>query len=223
MLNQTADADWNERLKDIFESESFANLSRFLETEIQQRNLILPPRHQIFEAFNQTPFSLVKVVIIGQDPYHGLNQAHGLSFSVNEGIAIPPSLKNIFKAIQHDYPSYKTPVSGNLSSWARQGVLLLNSVLTVREKEAGSHQKKGWENFTDEAIRVLDKEKENLVFMLWGNYAKQKANLINANKHLILTAPHPSPLSAHHGFISCKHFVKTNDYLLAQNIQPIVW
>jgi uracil-DNA glycosylase len=223
MLNQTADKDWNVVLKDAFVQESYVQLMAFLENEYQRGVSIFPPIPQIFACFEHTPFQNVKVVIIGQDPYHGLNQAHGLCFSVNEGVKIPPSLKNIFKALQYDIPGYQIPKSGNLSAWAKQGVLLLNTVLTVRENQAGSHQKKGWEPFTHAVIEALSKQKEHIVFLLWGNAAIQKKEIIDARKHLILEAPHPSPLSAHKGFITCKHFSKTNEYLQAQQIKIIEW
>ena len=171
MLNQTADTDWNNILKDAFAQESYEQLRAFLEEEYQRKIPVLPPISQVFACFEHTPFHQVKVVIIGQDPYHGLNQAHGLSFSVNEGVKIPPSLKNIFKSLQYDMPDYQIPKHGNLNHWAKQGVLLLNTVLTVRENQAGSHQNKGWEQFTNIVIEQLSQQKEHIVFFLWGNAA----------------------------------------------------
>jgi uracil-DNA glycosylase len=223
MLNQTADTDWNNILKDAFAQESYEHLIAFLEEENQRKIPVLPPFSQVFACFEHTPFHQVKVVIIGQDPYHGLNQAHGLSFSVNEGVKIPPSLKNIFKALQYDMPDYQIPKHGNLNHWAKQGVLLLNTVLTVRENQAGSHQNKGWEQFTNIVIEQLSRQKDHIVFLLWGNAAKLKKELIDANKHLILEAPHPSPLSAHKGFLTCKHFSQTNHYLQAHKLKAIDW
>ncbi len=223
MLNQTADTDWNNILKDAFAQESYAQLMAFLEGEYQGKIPILPPISEVFACFELTPFQQVKLVIIGQDPYHGSNQAHGLCFSVHTGVKTPPSLRNIFKALAYDFPGYQTPNHGNLTHWAKQGVLLLNSVLTVRENMAGSHQNKGWELFTDTVIEQISKQKEHVVFLLWGNAAIKKKDLINSSKHLLLEAPHPSPLSAHKGFINCKHFSKANEYLLANEQQAIVW
>ncbi len=211
---------WLQALKEEFDKEYFNKLKGFLEEERAQYRLF-PPGSLIFNAFNLTPFDAVKVVILGQDPYHGLGQAHGLSFSVPDGVKVPPSLVNIFKEIHADLglPIAKT---GNLTKWAEQGVLLLNATLTVRENQAGSHQNKGWESFTDAVIKTLSDQKSGLVFLLWGNYAKNKVPLIDASKHLILTAPHPSPL-ARGGFFNCKHFSKTNAYLKAQGKEPIDW
>lgn len=211
---------WLEALKEEFEKEYFAKLKVFLLNE-RQKGRVFPPGSLIFNAFNLTPFNEVKVVVLGQDPYHGLGQAHGLSFSVPDGVKAPPSLVNIFKEINSDL-GLPMPRGGNLTSWARQGVLLLNATLTVRENQAGSHQNKGWEIFTDNVIRKLSEKKEGLVFLLWGNYAKNKIPLIDANRHLILTAPHPSPL-ARGGFFGCKHFSKTNEYLKAHGKKEIDW
>lgn len=183
---------------------------------------MFPPGNKIFSAFNHTPFDKVKVVILGQDPYHGEGQAHGLSFSVPEGIAKPPSLVNIFKEINADL-GLPIPTTGNLEKWADQGVLLLNATLTVRANLAGSHQKKGWENFTDAAIKKLSKKRENLVFILWGRFAQNKEVLIDAGKHCILKSAHPSPLSAYNGFFGCRHFSKTNEYLRSKGIGEIDW
>lgn len=212
---------WAKYLKDEFEKEYFKELTAFVKDEYRSHT-IYPPGPLIFNAFNLTPFDQVKVVIIGQDPYHGPNQAHGLAFSVMDGIVPPPSLKNIFKEIKTDL-GYDIPNTGNLTKWARQGVFLMNSVLTVRRGQPGSHAKKGWETFTDSVIKSLSDHKQNLVFLLWGKYAITKENLINNKKHLILTAPHPSPFSADRGFFGCKHFSSANDYLSEHNISIINW
>lgn len=192
----------------------------------QQRTLgqvIYPPESMVFNAFKFTPFDHLKVVIIGQDPYHGPNQAHGLSFSVPKGVAIPPSLRNIYKELQQEYSDFVVPTHGCLESWAEQGVLLLNTVLTVVANEANSHRKLGWEQFTDQVIRAISSHAEGVVFLLWGSHAIKKAQLVDKNKHLILTAPHPSPLSAHRGFLGCGHFVKANELLVEQGKAPICW
>lgn len=212
---------WKESLKDEFDKEYFVNLTNFVRLEYQTK-LIFPPAKLIFNAFEHTPFNKVKVVILGQDPYHNIGQAHGLAFSVNEGIQQPPSLVNIFKEIETDL-NIPRPISGNLIRWANQGVLLLNATLTVEAHKAGSHQKKGWEIFTDATIRKLSEERTDLVFLLWGAYAQKKEELIDNNKHLILKTVHPSPLSAHRGFFGCKHFSKTNEFLKSKNIDPILW
>ena len=212
---------WKEKLTDSFQSESFSNLKKFL-IEEKKNHLIYPPGKKIFSAFNLCPFEKVNVVIIGQDPYHGPNQANGLCFSVSDGIKPPPSLQNIFKEMKHDL-GLEIPRSGNLEHWANQGVLMLNATLTVRAKQAGSHQKKGWEKFTDNAIRKLSNETENLIFLLWGRFAQNKAQLIDDKKHHILTAAHPSPFSAHSGFFGCKHFSKTNEILKSLGKNPIKW
>lgn len=212
---------WKESLKDEFDKEYFVNLTNFVRLEYQTK-LIFPPAKLIFNAFEHTPFNKVKVVILGQDPYHNIGQAHGLAFSVNEGIQQPPSLVNIFKEIETDL-NIPRPISGNLIRWADQGVLLLNATLTVEAHKAGSHQKKGWEIFTDATIRKLSEERTDLVFLLWGAYAQKKEELIDNNKHLILKTVHPSPLSAHRGFFGCKHFSKTNEFLKSKNIDPILW
>ena len=211
---------WLNAVNDEFEKDYFTKLKDFLIQE-KQKGRVFPPGGQIFEAFNLTPFDKVKVVILGQDPYHGAGQAHGLSFSVPDGVKAPPSLVNIFKEIKDDI-GIPIPNKGNLTNWAKQGVLLLNATLSVRENQAGSHQNKGWEIFTDMVIKTLSDKKEHLVFLLWGNYAKQKTALIDVNKHLVLTAPHPSPL-ARGGFFGCNHFSKTNAYLKQYNIPEIDW
>jgi uracil-DNA glycosylase len=212
---------WKIILKDEFQKEYFSTLKLFL-IEEKKTHTIYPQSVAIFNAFNLCPFNTLKVVIIGQDPYHGEGQAHGLSFSVPEGIKPPPSLKNIFKELNTDV-NFKIPTHGNLSIWAKQGVLLLNATLTVRKKQAGSHQKRGWEKFTNSVIQKVSEEKEGIVFLLWGRFAQDKAKLIDENKHYILTAPHPSPFSAYSGFFGCKHFSKTNNLLKKQSTQPINW
>jgi len=212
---------WKAVLQEYFETKEFENLTDFVKSEYQTKT-IFPPIGEIFAAFWQTPFSQVKVIILGQDPYHGANQAHGLSFSVQSG-RIPPSLGNIYKEIQNEFNIKKDFTNGNLEIWAKQGVFLLNSVLTVENAKPASHQNKGWEKFTDYTIAKLSEEKENLVFMLWGNFAKSKKKLINSQKHLILEASHPSPFSAYNGFFGCNHFVLCNDYLESKNLEKINW
>ena len=204
-----------------FEKDYFRTLTDFVKSEYSQYQ-IFPPGKLIFNAFNLCPFDKVKVVIIGQDPYHGPGQAHGLCFSVNDGVPFPPSLVNIFKEIKADIGT-DAPATGNLTRWAEQGVLLLNATLTVRAHQAGSHQNRGWETFTDAAIRALAEEKENLIFILWGSYAQKKGAFIDRNKHLVLTSAHPSPLSAYNGFFGNKHFSRTNDYLKAHGETEIAW
>lgn len=212
---------WKEKLKSEFEKPYFKTLTDFIKTEYNSQQ-IFPPAKLIFNAFNKCPFTNVKVVIIGQDPYHNITQANGLSFSVNDGVRIPPSLLNIYKEIKEDLGK-SIPNSGNLERWSEQGLLLLNATLTVRAHTAASHQGKGWEKFTDAVISRLSDECENIVFMLWGNYAQQKGRNIDANKHLVLMSPHPSPLSAHRGFFGNKHFSKSNEYLIQHNKKPIDW
>jgi len=212
---------WKEALKDEFGKDYFGKLTDFVKTEYSSKQ-IFPAGSQIFNAFDQCPFDKVKVVIIGQDPYHGPGQAHGLCFSVNDGVAFPPSLLNIFKEIERDL-GIPYPQSGNLTRWAQQGVLLLNATLTVEAHKAGSHQGKGWETFTDAAIRKLATEKQNIVFMLWGSYAQQKGAMIDASKHLVLKSVHPSPLSAYRGFIGCGHFSQANQFLEAKGLDKIHW
>lgn len=212
---------WQEVLQPEFDKPYFENLVGFVKQEYASRT-IFPPAGQIFSAFNTCPFNDVKVVILGQDPYHGPGQAHGLCFSVNDGIPFPPSLQNIFKEISSDL-GLQIPSSGNLTRWAEQGVLLLNATLTVRASQAGSHQGKGWEEFTDSVIKIISEKAENVVFILWGSYAIKKKALIDASKHCILTAPHPSPLSSYRGFFGCKHFSKTNEYLQSVGKTPIAW
>lgn len=212
---------WKNLLIEDFNSSSFMDLRSFLKSE-KESQTIFPAGADIFSAFNSTPFDKVKVVIIGQDPYHGEGQAHGLSFSVPKGIKLPPSLKNIFKELKNDL-GFDIPDHGNLTSWAEQGVLLLNATLTVRKGVPGSHQGRGWEAFTDAVISKLSGRRENLVFLLWGRFAQEKSVLIDGTKHLILKAAHPSPFSAHSGFFNCRHFSKTNSYLLNNGIEPVNW
>lgn len=212
---------WYEPLAAEFQASYFAQLRDFLVTE-RSRNTIYPPARSIFAAFNATPFAAVRVVILGQDPYHGPGQAHGLSFSVPAGIPPPPSLVNLFAELERDL-GLPRPTHGDLSTWAHQGVLLLNASLTVRAGEAGSHQGKGWERFTDAAITALSAHHHGLIFLLWGRFAQQKAALIESDRHYILQAPHPSPLSAHRGFIGCGHFSQVNELLAAQGKPPIDW
>jgi uracil-DNA glycosylase len=215
------ESSWKELLKDEFEKPYFKTLTDFVRSEYATRK-IFPPARQIFSAFNHCPVPQTKIVIIGQDPYHGYGQAHGLCFSVNDGIALPPSLINIYAEIEQDTGS-KMPQSGNLERWAQQGVLLLNATLTVRAALANSHQGQGWERLTDAAIAKLSEVRENVVFMLWGNYAQQKEKIIDPGKHLILKTVHPSPLSAYRGFFGCKHFSKANNYLKTNGIEEIKW
>lgn len=212
---------WYEVLKNEFEQAYFIEIKNFL-IEEKRRHIVFPPSPLIFNAFNLTPFDNVKVVILGQDPYHNDGQAHGLAFSVPDGIQKPPSLQNIFKELNQDL-NIPIPTNGNLEKWTKEGVLLLNASLTVRAHEAASHAKIGWQRFTDAAIKALSDKKQNLVFILWGNYAIAKENLIDHNKHLILKTVHPSPLSASRGFFGCHHFSKTNEYLINHNIKPIDW
>lgn len=220
-VNPSIDPSWKAELSDEFNAEYFTKLKEFLVTE-KQTQRVFPQGNKMFSAFNHTPFNKVKVVILGQDPYHGEGQAHGLCFSVPDGIAKPPSLVNIFKEIHADL-GLPIPTTGNLEKWADQGVLLLNATLTVRANLAGSHQKRGWENFTDAAIKKLSDKRENLVFILWGRFAQNKEVLIDAGKHCILKSAHPSPLSAYNGFFGCKHFSKTNEYLRSKGIGEIDW
>jgi uracil-DNA glycosylase len=213
---------WKRRLAGFLEAPGMQALSAFLRAEKAAGKAIYPPGSQIFAALDTTPFDEVKVVILGQDPYHGPGQAHGLCFSVAPGVAVPPSLLNIFKEISRDL-DLPRPQHGCLSSWARQGVLLLNAVLTVEHGQAGSHQGKGWEELTDACIEALNREREGLVFLLWGSHAQAKGRLIDSRRHLVLKAPHPSPLSAHRGFLGCGHFSRCNRYLEENDRLPIDW
>src|SRR5690606_27608155 len=211
-MEKLYDESWAPVIKPLFRQEYMKRLSAFVQEE-RRRYEVYPPQELVFNAFRLTPFSEVKVVILGQDPYHNVGQAHGLSFSVPEGIAFPPSLKNIFAELSTDIEGFQIPSSGDLTKWAKQGVLLLNATLTVRAHQAASHQKQGWERFTDEIIAKVSSELEHVVFLLWGSYAQQKAVLIDASKHLVLKAVHPSPLSVYRGFFGCRHFSKANAYL----------
>lgn len=215
------EASWKEVLQSEFEKEYFKNLTDFVRNEYQT-TVVYPPASKIFAAFESTPFDEVKVVIIGQDPYHGPGQANGLCFSVTDGIRHPPSLKNIFKELHTDL-GLEIPLSGNLERWAKQGVLLLNATLTVRASQAASHQKKGWETFTDAVIRKLSDEKENLIFILWGAYAQKKGLVIDEKKHHIIKSAHPSPLSAYNGFFGSKPFSKTNEFLKSIQKDNVNW
>jgi uracil-DNA glycosylase len=215
------ETSWKQALTKAFEEPSFQDVTAFVKNAYLTKT-VYPPPAQIFHAMDACPFDKVRVVILGQDPYHGHGQAHGLSFSVPDGVPPPPSLQNIFKEIRDDL-GVPIPTSGNLDRWAHQGVLLLNATLTVEAGQAGSHQGKGWEPFTDAIIKTLSDKREHLVFMLWGRYAQQKASLIDASGHLILQAPHPSPFSAHSGFFGCKHFSKANEYLKRNDLETIKW
>jgi len=221
-MNVKIHPSWHERLKEEFEKPYFTELTAFVKKEYQGETVYPPPKY-IFRAFDLTPFDEVRVVILGQDPYHGPRQANGLCFAVEEGVLLPPSLQNIFKEIEAEFGEKLKSRSGDLSRWAKQGVLLLNATLTVRSALAGSHQKKGWEQFTDAAIQALSEEREGLVFILWGNYARQKGAHIDRSKHCVLESPHPSPFSAYNGFFGNGHFKKTNEYLEARSKEPIVW
>ncbi len=216
------DASWKEVLKNEFSKSYFEQIPQHIKTEKSQGKTIYPPGSLIFNAFNTTPFNKIKVVILGQDPYHGAGQAHGLCFSVQNGVAPPPSLLNIFKELQDDI-GITIPNHGNLTHWAQQGVFLLNASLTVRGGEPMSHSKIGWAEFTDTVIKKISELKKNVVFLLWGKFAQEKRVLIDETKHLILRSVHPSPLSAYAGFFGCKHFSKTNEYLVKQGIDPIDW
>jgi uracil-DNA glycosylase len=220
-LHPVIEESWGQILDNEFNKPYFFELKQFLVAE-KQRYRVFPPGPAIFNAFNNTPFSAVKVVLLGRDPYHGYGQAHGLCFSVPRGVPNPPSLVNIFKEIRSDL-GIPPPAHGDLTKWAIQGVLLLNATLTVRENQAGSHQGKGWETFTDAAIRALSEVREGLIFILWGNYAISKRDLIDQSKHFILTAPHPSPLSASRGFFGCNHFSRTNNLLEQMGKVPVDW
>ncbi len=238
MVDVRIHESWKTHLEDEFEKEYFAKLTQFVKEEYKNKT-VFPPPHSIFSAFELCPFDKVKVVILGQDPYHGRGQANGLCFSVNDGVPVPPSLANIYKEIESDIGvkphslaaaegpavagGLRPPPTGNLERWATHGVLLLNATLTVVASQAGSHQHKGWEEFTDAVIKLLSEKKEHLVFLLWGKYAQEKGAFIDEKKHLVLRAAHPSPFSAHSGFFGCKHFSKTNDYLEFADESSIKW
>lgn len=213
---------WRELLEPQFHQPYMEELADFLAAEEQQGKVIYPPSHLCFNALNTTPFDEVEVVILGQDPYHGPGQAHGLCFSVRPRVPAPPSLVNIFKEINADL-GVRPPDHGCLQTWAEQGVLLLNSVLTVERGKAGAHQGRGWEHFTDQVIRHLNEDRDAVVFMLWGSYAQKKGRFIDRERHLVLESPHPSPLSAHRGFLGCRHFSRANEYLVARDKRPIDW
>ncbi len=215
------EASWLEVLEEEFRKDYFLQLKEFL---LEERKVytVYPPGSRIFAAFNSTPFHAVKVVILGQDPYHGPGQAHGLCFSVPDGVRKPPSLVNIFKELQDDL-GIQEPLNGNLEKWAAQGVLLLNATLTVRSNQAGSHQNKGWELFTDRIISLISEKKSGIVFLLWGNYAQAKVSLIDETKHLVLRAAHPSPFSVYRGFYGCRHFSATNNFLSKSGMTPVDW
>lgn len=220
-MDVTIEPGWKSKLVSEFEKDYFERLTGFVRDEYRSVT-VYPPGSLIFNAFNLCPFEKVKAVILGQDPYHGPGQAHGLCFSVRKGVEYPPSLVNIFKEIRSDL-GIEPAKSGDLGRWAYQGVLLLNATLTVRAHQAGSHQKKGWEEFTDSVVRVLNNEKRNLVFFLWGAYAQKKGEAIDRTKHLVLESVHPSPLSAARGFFGNKHFSRCNDYLIKNGIEPVNW
>ncbi len=221
-MNVQIEDSWKEELKEEFGKPYFIQITDRLKQEKQAGKVIYPPGNLIFNAFAHTPFQKVKVVILGQDPYHGPGQAHGLSFSVPDGVKPPPSLVNIYKEIEDDL-GIPAPRSGNLTHWANQGVLLLNAGLTVEANTANSHAHIGWHEFTDNVIRHISAHREHVVFMLWGSFAQNKATLIDGSKHLILTAPHPSPLSAYRGFLDCGHFSKANNYLREHGLKPVDW
>lgn len=213
---------WKEAIGEEKQQDYFQHILQYVQNERRAGKVIYPPQNEVFSAFALTEFSAVKVVILGQDPYHGPNQAHGLSFSVKPGIAPPPSLMNMYKELAQDV-GFQIPQHGYLVDWAKQGVLLLNTVLTVEQGKAHSHANIGWEQFTDKVIHQLNQHRENLVFLLWGSHAQKKGQFIDRTRHCVLTAPHPSPLSAHRGFLGCRHFSKTNDYLRQQGIEQIEW
>ena len=221
-MEVSIDPSWEKRLAGEFEQPYFAELAAFVRREYEN-GTVYPPPKRLFRAFDLCPFEKVKVCILGQDPYHGERQANGLAFAVDEVQAVPPSLQNIFKEIASDFGKPLVHTDGDLSRWAKQGVLLLNATLTVRAHQALSHQGRGWERFTDAVIRALSQEREHLVFMLWGNYAKQKGAHIDRSRHLVLEAAHPSPFSAANGFFGCKHFSRANEYLTAHGEAPIDW
>jgi uracil-DNA glycosylase len=213
---------WKSRLLEEFQKPYMQKLKTFLKSEKQKKKIIYPPGPEIFTALNSTPFEDVRVVILGQDPYHGPGQAHGLSFSVKDGVPFPPSLQNILKELHNDL-GYPMPKSGNLIKWAKHGVLLLNASLTVEQGKPMSHQNAGWEQFTDKIIHLLNEEREHLVFILWGSFAQKKAQFVDRKKHLVIASPHPSPLSAHRGFFGSKPFSKANAYLKSHGMKPIDW
>lgn len=221
-MNVTIEESWKKILKEEFEKDYFKQIVTFIKTEKAAGKIIYPPGSLLFNSFEKTPFDKIKVVLLGQDPYHNKGQAHGLSFSVPDGVTKPPSLLNIFKELQSDI-GINSPASGNLEKWAQEGVLLLNASLTVRQNEPGSHSKIGWLQFTDAVIRKISNEKKGIVFLLWGKFAQEKQPLIDETKHHVLKAAHPSPFSADKGFFGCKHFSKTNEFLVKEGLQPVDW
>lgn len=221
-MGKRFDQSWEPILGPLLDQPYMAELSFFVQ-QARNQGRVFPPRELVFNAFKLTGFDSLKVVILGQDPYHNDGQAHGLAFSVPDGIALPPSLKNIFKELETDIPGFKTPRSGDLSHWAKQGVLLLNATLTVNAHQAGSHQKRGWEHFTDQVIQTISDQKDAVVFLLWGAYAQKKASLIDGSKHLILSTVHPSPLSVYRGFFGCRHFSQANYFLQKHGEKPVDW
>ncbi len=221
-MNVKIEKSWKREIGDYFKTQEWRKLANFVRKEYLTKKIYPKPKN-VFHAFEKTPFEKVKVILLGQDPYHQPGQAHGLAFSVPDGVTLPPSLRNIYKEIEDDLKIKKDMRKGNLESWAEQGVFLLNSVLTVEHGKAGSHAGKGWELFTDYVIKTLSEKKEGLVFLLWGNYAKKKENLIHPKKHLVLKTSHPSPLSANYGFFGSRHFSKTNDFLKKHGKKEIIW
>lgn len=221
--NVKIESTWKAQLTEEFEKPYFLDIKRYLIEDHKKGITIYPPAKEIFNAFNLTPFNKVKIVMLGQDPYHGKGQAHGLCFSVKDGIKPPPSLVNIYKELKNDIPNFKIPQHGNLINWAKQGVFLLNAMLTVKANQPASHQKIGWQNFTDTVIKTISENKKGIIFMLWGNFAKRKSELIDEKRHHILKAAHPSPFSAYNGFFGCKHFSQANAILKAKNEAEIDW
>ena len=219
----SAPKSWESIINDERDKEYFQSVLAFVEQQRNSGKTIYPPQEQVFSAFDMTPFESVRVVILGQDPYHGAKQAHGLAFSVLPGVKIPPSLRNMYKELAQDIDGFEIPSHGYLDTWASQGVLMLNTVLTVEEAKAHSHAKCGWETFTDAIITELNQRSEPIIFLLWGAHAQKKGQAIDADKHHVLTAPHPSPLSAHRGFFGCQHFSTTNKLLSSMDQQPIDW
>jgi uracil-DNA glycosylase len=222
-MSAALEPGWLKTLEAEFDKDYMKSLKAFLLKEKQEGQIVYPKNAEIFNAFQHTPFEEVKVVILGQDPYHGQGQAHGLSFSVQKGITVPPSLKNMYKELETDIPDFKTPAHGNLTQWADQGVLLLNATLTVRAQQPGSHQGKGWEIFTDSVIAELSAKKKGLIFLLWGRFAQNKSVLIDESRHTVLKAAHPSPFSAYNGFFGCRHFSTANAILEKEGKKPIDW
>jgi len=222
-MKELLEQQWLKVLENEFDKDYMKSLSKFLSAEKKNGYTIYPEDANVFNAFRHTPFDKLKVVILGQDPYHGAGQAHGLSFSVQKGVKIPPSLKNIYKELSTDLENFNIPAHGNLTAWADRGVLLLNATLTVRAQNPGSHQSKGWEIFTDTVISELSQQKEGLIFLLWGKYAQNKSLLIDESRHTVFKAAHPSPFSAYRGFFGCRHFSKTNSKLEEQGLLPIDW